>query len=49
MKQPKWTTMMAKNVCQVVNKGVETLVDAPKQEERKFNLRFTSFEAKEGE
>jgi hypothetical protein len=28
---------------------VETLVDAPKQEERKFNLRFTSFEAKEGE
>jgi hypothetical protein len=28
---------------------VETLVDALKQEERKFNLCLTSFEAKEGE
>jgi hypothetical protein len=28
---------------------VETLADAPKQEERKFNLRLTGFEAKEGE
>ncbi len=28
---------------------METLVDTPKQEERKLNLRFTGFEAKEGE
>jgi hypothetical protein len=28
---------------------VETLVDAPKQEERKFNVRLTGFKAKEGE
>ncbi len=28
---------------------METLVDAPKQEERKFNLRLTGFEAKECE
>jgi hypothetical protein len=28
---------------------VETLANAPKQEERKFNLRLTGFEAKEGE
>jgi hypothetical protein len=28
---------------------VETLTDAPKQEERKLNLRFMGFEAKEGE
>jgi hypothetical protein len=28
---------------------METLVDAPKQEERKLNPRLTSFEAKEGE
>jgi hypothetical protein len=28
---------------------METLTDMPKQEERKFNLRFTSFEAKESE
>jgi hypothetical protein len=28
---------------------LETVVDAPKQEERKLNLRLTSFEAKEGE
>jgi hypothetical protein len=46
--EPKWTTMMAKNMRQVVNRAVETLADVPKQEERKFNLRFTGFEAKEG-
>ncbi len=45
----KWTTVMAKNVRQVVNQAVETLVDTPKQEERKFNLCFTSFKGKEGE
>jgi hypothetical protein len=28
---------------------VETLVDAPKQEERKLNLHLTGFGAKEGE
>jgi hypothetical protein len=28
---------------------VETLANAPKQEERKLNLRLTGFEAKEGE
>jgi hypothetical protein len=48
-KEPKWTTVMAKNVCQVVNQAMETLADVPKQEERKLNLRLTSFEAKEGE
>jgi hypothetical protein len=41
--------VMAKNVHQVVSRAVETLADAPKQEERKLNLRLTSFEAKEGE
>jgi uncharacterized glyoxalase superfamily metalloenzyme YdcJ len=41
--------MMAKNVHQVVSRVVETLVDAPKQEECKLNLRFTAFKAKEGE
>jgi hypothetical protein len=40
---------MAKNVHQVVNRVVETLVNTPKQEERKLNLRLTSFKAKEGE
>jgi uncharacterized glyoxalase superfamily metalloenzyme YdcJ len=40
---------MAKNVRQVVNRAVETLADAPKQEECKLNLRLTSFKAKEGE
>jgi hypothetical protein len=49
MEEPKWTTVMAKNVCQLVNQAVENLVDTPKQEEHKFNLRFTGFEAKEGE
>jgi hypothetical protein len=47
--EAKWTTVMAKNVCQVVNQAVETLADTPKQEERKLNQRLTSFEAKEGE
>ncbi len=28
---------------------METMADAPKQEERKLNLRLTRFEAKEGE
>jgi hypothetical protein len=41
--------MMAKNVRQLVSQAVETLVDAPKQEECKFNLHLTGFEAKEGE
>jgi hypothetical protein len=41
--------MMAKNVRQVVSRAMETLADAPKQEERKLNLRLTGFEAKEGE
>jgi hypothetical protein len=48
-KEPKWTTVMAKNMRQVISEAVETLADAPKQEERKFNMHFTSFEAKEGE
>jgi hypothetical protein len=30
VEEPKWTTVMAKNVCQVVNWAVETLVDTPK-------------------
>jgi hypothetical protein len=47
--EAKWTTVMAKNVCQVVNQAVETLADTPKQEERKLNQRLMSFEAKEGE
>jgi hypothetical protein len=41
--------VMAKNVRQVVNQVVETLADAPKQEECKLNLRLTGFEAKGGE
>jgi hypothetical protein len=49
LEEPKWSTMMAKNVHQVVSWAVETLANTPKQEERKFNLRLTSFEAKEGE
>ncbi len=48
-KEPKWTIVMAKNVRHVVSRVVETLADAPKQEECEFNLCFTSFEAKEGE
>jgi hypothetical protein len=47
--EPKWTTVMAKNVHQVVNQVVETLANAPKQEERKLNLHLMGFEAKEGE
>jgi hypothetical protein len=46
--EPKWTTMMAKNVRQVVNQVVETLANAPKQEERKLNMRLIGFKAKEG-
>jgi hypothetical protein len=49
VEEPKWTTVISKNVRQVVNRVVETLADAPKQEERKLNMRFTGFEAKEGE
>jgi hypothetical protein len=48
-KEPKWTTMMAKNVRQVVNRAVETLANVPKQEERKLNLHLMGFEVKEGE
>jgi len=48
-KEPKWTAVMTKNVRQVVSRGVETLVDTPKQEQRKLNLCLTGFEAKEGE
>jgi len=40
---------MAKNVRQVVSRAVETLVDVPKQEERKLDMHLTGFEAKEGE
>ncbi|CAM6026060.1 unnamed protein product [Sphagnum balticum] len=47
--EPKWTTVMAKNVCQVVSWAVETLADMPKQEECKLNVRLTRFEAKEDE
>jgi hypothetical protein len=43
--EPKWTTVMAKNVHQVVSRAMETLVDAPKQEERKLNLHLIGFEA----
>jgi hypothetical protein len=28
--EPKWTTVMAKNVRQVVNQAVETLANVPK-------------------
>jgi len=47
--EPKWTTVMAKNMHQVVSWAVETLADASKQEECKLNLCLTGFEAKEGE
>jgi hypothetical protein len=49
VEEPKWTTVMAKNVRQVVSRVVETLVDTSKQEEGKLNLRLTGFEAQEGE
>jgi len=48
-KKPKWTTVMAKNVRQVVSRAVETLAHAPKQVECKFNLHLIGFEAKKGE
>jgi hypothetical protein len=41
--------VMAKNVRHVVSRVVETLANAPKQEEHKLNLRFMGFEAKKGE
>ncbi len=47
--EPKWTTVMAKNMHQVVGRAVETLVNASKQEERKFNLHLMGFKAKDGE
>ncbi len=48
-KEPKWTTVMAKNMRQVVSQAMETLADTPKQEERKLNLHLMGFETKEGE
>jgi hypothetical protein len=48
-KEPKRTTVMAKNVRQVVNKAMETLANAPKQDECKLNLHLKGFKAKEGE
>ncbi len=30
VEEPKWIMVMAKNVCQVVSRVVETLADAPK-------------------
>jgi hypothetical protein len=47
--EPKWTTVMAKNMRQVVSQAVETLADTLKQEEHKLNLRLMGFKAKEGE
>jgi hypothetical protein len=47
--EAKWTTVMTKNVRQVVNQVVETLANTPIQEEHKLNLRLMGFEAKEGE
>jgi hypothetical protein len=49
MGEPKWTMVMAKNVRQVLSQAVETLADTPKQEERKLNLCFMGFKAKEDE
>lgn len=46
---PKCTTMITKNVRQVVSQVLETLANTPKHEERKFNPRLTGLEAKEGE
>jgi hypothetical protein len=46
VEEPKWITVMAKNVHQVVSQAVETLADMPNQEERKLNLRLMGFEAK---
>ncbi len=30
VEEPKWTTVITKNVCQVVSQAMETLADAPK-------------------
>jgi len=49
IEEPKWTTVMAKNVRQVVSRVVKTLADTPIKEQCKLNLRLMSFEAKEGE
>ncbi len=49
IEEAKWTTVMVKNVRQVVNQVVETLTDTPKQEERKLNLHLMGFKAKEDE
>jgi hypothetical protein len=49
VKKPKWTTMMAKNMRQVVNRAVETLADALEQQKHMFNLCLMGFKAKEGE
>ncbi len=49
MDEPKRTTVMAKNVHQVVSRVVETLANVLKQGEHKLNLRLTGFKAKEGE
>jgi hypothetical protein len=49
IEEAKWTTVMVKNVRQVVNQVVETLTNTPKQEERKLNLRLMGFKAKEDE
>jgi hypothetical protein len=46
--EPKWTTVMAKNMRQVVSRAMETLANVPKQEEHKLNLRLMGFKAKEG-
>ncbi len=46
---PKWTTVITKNMRQVISRAVETLANAPKQEERKLNLCLTGFKAKEDE
>ncbi len=49
IEEAKWTTVMVKNVRQVVNQVVETLTDTPKQEERKLNLHLMGFKTKEDE
>ncbi len=48
-KELNWTMVIAKNVRQVVSWAMETLVNVPKQEEHKFNLRLIGFDVKEGE
>jgi hypothetical protein len=47
--EPNWTMVMANKMRPVVSRVVGTLVNAPKQEECKFNLCFMGFEAEEGE